>query len=217
MCNQSKSGFRSALRDREFDSEVRAAVDYGVHAEPVQVSQAESQAVNYIAPQTPSKRNCAELHREAQAFAKAQVQAEGRLNDELSAAAFQSTIVQDEGLPNDETPVASSPLTAGATETFAQVARELSLGNQEGAKSIVETYVDKRFQPYYLGRGQFDHVRFLKDLETVKGRPLTPADLKLYGGAVGIWTGEQATKEAEAASARGDTAEVVAIFEALLS
>lgn len=200
MCNQNKSGFRSALRDREFDSEVSAAFDYGVHTEPAEVSQAESQAVNYIAPQTP-KLNCAELHREAQAFAKAQVQAQA----------------QTEGLPNDETPVGSSPTTAGATETFAQLDRELSLGNEEGAKRIAEAYVDKRFQPYYLGRGQFDHVRFLKDLETAKGRPLTQADLKLYGSAVGTWTGEQAIKEAETAVARGDTTEVLAIFEALLS
>lgn len=199
MCGKSEN----AIRDREFDSAVRADIE---RAEAPQVSQSESQAVNYV-----GKVNCAELHRQAAARVA--------------------------GLPNDDTPIADASGEAGPFVISDDEANETGQAQQAGpfdgardalrdvlsaptlehARELANGYVDKVFAGYYLGRGQFDHVRFLSDLEQSKGAPLDAGELRFFGRIVGNYTGTRAANEAKAAAERGDVAEFKAIFESALS
>lgn len=87
----------------------------------------------------------------------------------------------------------------------------------EAAQERARAAIDTTLQGYYLGRGNFDHVRFLADLERTKGSPLNELEYRFFGRIIGDWTGSKAAAETNAALEHGDLAEAEAIFLAVLS
>ena len=81
---------------------------------------------------------------------------------------------------------------------FPKVVEALSAGDVEGARRIAAEASNASLEPYYLGRGAFDHDRFLADLAKEKGSALNEAELRLFGRAVGTFTGDKLGQEVNA-------------------
>jgi len=52
--------------------------------------------------------------------------------------------------------------------------------------------------PFYRGQGRVDHVGLLAQLQTNKGSPLTQAELRVWGGVVGIYCADRLVAEIQA-------------------
>ena len=89
-----------------------------------------------------------------------------------------------------------SPFDA-VDDAFPAISKAISAGDIQGARAIATEASKATLGAYYLGRGQFDHVRFLADLEREKGSPLNESELRLFGRAVGNFTGNALADEVQ--------------------
>lgn len=183
MCGKSNN----AMRDREFDSSVRADID---------ASQATGVVADYGI--TRPKVSCAELHREAAANQQA-----GQPNDDTPVTIVDDEVGSQTAQPN---------MLSGAHAALAEV---LSSGSVSEAMAKANEYVNGILAPYYLKRGDFDHVEFINDLEVAKGSKLSEPELRFFGHVIGSYCGNKAAQEYVAAIESGDLNEAIAIQRAV--
>jgi hypothetical protein len=112
---------------------------------------------------------------------------------------FDSLVEQSISAPDNAAQVqaaqaAPKPFSA-INESFEAVRAAIRSGDFQAAQDAAQAGVKATLEPYYLGRGQFDHVRFLADLESEKGSKLDEFELRLFGRAVGEFTGGKLADE----------------------
>lgn len=85
----------------------------------------------------------------------------------------------------------------GIAQFFRRIIDRITAGDFQGAVQAANDGVDAILTPYYVGKGDIDHVRFLDDLERAKGSELTRAELELFGRVTGRWCAQKYLTELE--------------------
>lgn len=96
-------------------------------------------------------------------------------------------LIGDPTGPVSATQAQSEPFAA-IREPFTDLQIAVITGDREGAQAAAQRGLDVAFEPYYQGRGEFDHARLFADLQRSKGSELGDDESQTIGRAVGRWT-----------------------------
>lgn len=91
----------------------------------------------------------------------------------------------------------SPPAFLGISRFWNALQDRLAAGDIAGALQTQREALDFALEPYYIGNGELDHERFLRDLDRAKGSELTREELITFGRAAGRWVARRYFTELE--------------------
>lgn len=158
------------FRDREFDSQVAQAIEQA--QQPKTIGEALDKVANIAID------GAAQL--DGRRFAAVDFgQIEARVANQQTSQAYKPT---HGGYPTARAEVAARVQAVGPNPT-----------GQQKKDVVISVVAD-----FYLGEGEIDLVGLLAKLEAVKGKPLSPIDLAIWGRVAGLYAADRQIAEIEA-------------------